>query len=123
MPQFFRYLFIGLLCASLEYGSFLLGHHGLNWGLVWANTFAYALGLVSSFALNKYWVFSGQQKTHTHYQFVAYCALALVNYSLGTWLLLYLVQSIALYAWLAKGLSMVAIVTWNFVIYKKVIYR
>lgn len=123
MPQFVRYLLAGLACAGLEYGGFLALHHGLAWGLVWANTLAYAAGLFSSFALNKFWVFGGQQQYQTRYQLLAYCLLALFNYSLGTWVLVDLVQSWGWPAWLAKGLSMGLIVVWNFLIYKKVIYR
>jgi putative flippase GtrA len=123
MPQFLRYLIVGLGCAGLEYGSFLLLHHGLHWGLISANTLAYGLGLLASFSFNKLWVFAGRQQHQTPFQLAAYCLLAFVNYSLGTWLLLYLAQTLGLYAWLAKGVSMFAIVVWNFLIYKKIIYR
>ena len=123
MPQFLRYLAVGLACAGLEYGSFLGLHHALAWGLVAANTLAYALGLASSFLINKFWVFQGHQQHQTRYQFIAYCTLAFFNYSVGTGLLLYLAQNLNLSAWLAKILSMGAIVVWNFAIYKKLIYR
>ena len=123
MPQFLRYLAVGLACAGLEYASFLALHHGLAWSLLAANTVAFSLGLLSSFLINKFWVFHGRQQYQTRYQFVAYCALALFNYSVGTGLLIYLASSLHVGAWLAKILSMAAIVVWNFAIYKKVIYR
>lgn len=123
MPQFARYLIAGLFCAGLEYACFLLLHHDANWGLVGANTIAYGTGLLSSFILNKIWVFGGQQQNKTFYQLLSYCLLALFNYAIGTWLLVNLVKSYGVLPWLAKGLSMSAIVVWNFLIYKKVIYR
>ena len=123
MPQFVRYLAVGLFCAGLEYSSFLLLHGALGWGLVWANTLAYSLGLVSSFLINKFFVFTAPQQSKAHFQFAAYCLLALCNYLLGTWLLVYLVQRIQLPPWQAKALAMGAVATWNFFIYKKVIYR
>ena len=123
MPQFLRYLISGAACAGLEYGSFLLLHQGWAWGLILANTLAYSSGWVLSFTLNKLWVFQGPQRHQTGMQFLVYCCLALLNYSLGTWFLVYLVQTFGLSAWLGKGLSMAAIVVWNFLVYKKVIYR
>lgn len=123
MRQFYRYLIAGLFCAGIEYISFLVTHHSLGWGLVRANTIAYSLAFISSFSFNKFWVFSGRQQLQTQYQFIAYGVLALCNYTLGTVLLLHFTQAWTLPAWLAKGLSMAAIVVWNFLIYKKVIYR
>jgi putative flippase GtrA len=123
MRQFYRYLLAGLICVGVEYGSFMAVHHGLGWGLVKANTLAYGLAFISNFLLNKFWVFTGTQQLQTQYQLMAFSVLALCNYALGTGLLLHLAQTWALPAWLAKGLSMAAIAIWNFLIYKKVIYR
>lgn len=123
MPQFYRYLITGLLCAGVEYSSFMAAHNILGWGLIPANTLAYTLAFISNFLLNKIWVFAGAQQLRTQYQFIAFGVLALCNYTLNTGLLLYFTQSWTLPIWLAKGLSMAAIVMWNFFVYKKVIYR
>ena len=65
MPQFVRYLIVGALCAALEFISFLFFHEVISFNLVATNTIAYVLGLLSSFLLNKFWVFVGKQKHQT----------------------------------------------------------
>ena len=123
MLQFIRYLLTGAFCAGLEYLSFLALHSGLGWGLIWANTLAFSLGLIASFSINKFLVFTATQVQQTRTQFLAYCLLAGLNYCISTGLLLLLVQQLGMPAWLAKGLTMACVVIWNFVLYKKVIYR
>ena len=120
MPQFTRYLLAGVFCAALEYLSFMLLQTKLH--LVAANTLAYGLGFTASFLLNKYVVFH-DNSGKTKQQFVLYCLLALFNYIVGTALLVWLVQSAGLPPFVAKAIAMLAVVSWNFVMYKKVVYR
>lgn len=120
MPQFTRYLLAGVFCAALEYLSFMLLQTKLH--LVVANTLAYALGFAASFLLNKYVVFQGNNGK-TKQQFVMYCLLAFFNYMVGTALLVWLVQTAGAPAFVAKAIAMVAVVSWNFLMYKKIVYR
>ena len=120
MPQFSRYLLAGVFCAALEYLSFMLLQTKIN--LLVANTLAYALGFTGSFLLNKYAVFPNNNGK-TPQQLLAYCLLALFNYIIGMALLVWLVQSAGLPAFAAKAIAMVTVVSWNFLMYKKVVYR
>lgn len=123
MPQFLKYLLVGGSAALLEYGVFLASLEVLTANVYLAHAFGFVLGLLFSFVLNKFYVFSGPQVQQAQRQFVLYAALALLNLLLGAVLLGLLIRYANLAPWLAKGMSMVAIALWNFIIYKKVIYR
>ena len=123
MPQWLRYLLSGLFCAGLEYSVFQLMHQIIGLSLIVANTIAYALAFIFNFLITKFLVFNAPQKNSAQYQFVAYSLLVLFNFTLGTWLLVYLVQSWQLQAGLSKLFSMVIVAVWNFFIFKKVVYR
>lgn len=123
MGQIFRYLGVGVFCAGLEYSIFMLLHKISPNILAVINAVAYGSGLIASFILNKAVVFKGQQQLKTKYQFIAYCTLAALNYSIGTILLIQLMNLAAMPVWISKILSMGAVASWNFLIYKKIIYR
>ena len=123
MPQLLRYLLSGLFCAGLEYSVFQLMHQILSLSLIVANTIAYALAFIFNFLITKFLVFNAPQKSSARYQFLAYSLLVAFNYTLGTWLLVYLVESWHFQAGLSKIFSMGVVAVWNFFIYKKVVYR
>ena len=123
MPQLIRYLISGVFCAALEFSTFQLAHHFLDFNLVVANTIAFGLAFISNFFITKFFVFNHSQRASVRYQFIAYCLLVAINYALSTWLLVYLVKSWHLQATVSKFLSMVAVAAWNFFIFKKVVYR
>lgn len=123
MPQLLRYLLSGFFCAALEYSVFQLAHQLFGLSLIVANTIAYALAFIVNFLITKFLVFNAPQKSSTRYQFIAFSLLVAFNYTLGTWLLVYLVESLQLQAGVSKILSMAIVAIWNFFIYKKVVYR
>lgn len=123
MPQPLRYLLSGVFCAGLEYSVFHLTHQLLGFSLIAANTIAYILAFVFNFLITKFLVFNAPQKSSARYQFITYSLLVAFNYTLGTWLLVYLVESWQLPAGVSKILSMAIVAVWNFFIYKKVVYR
>ena len=123
MPQLLRYLLSGVFCAGLEYALFQSAHQLLGLDLVLANTLAYVLALVCSFLISKFFVFNAPQQTSVHFQIIAYGLLIAFNYTLSTWLLVYLVESLHWQTSWSKILSMATVAAWNFFIFKKVVYR
>lgn len=121
--QIARYLMVGGSAAALEFVAFLIANKLFDWQLFWAHALGFMLGLIFSFLLNKFFVFQSQQSQQAHRQLLQYSLLALVNLLLGA-LILYALRDYANFpAWLAKAASMLSIVLWNFIIFKKVIYR
>ena len=87
-----------------------------------SNVIAFATGLATSFTLNKLWSFEGQQKYSGNKQFIIYFSLAMFNLIFTS---IFIKQSVelGLYPSLAKFLSMIMIVVWNFIIFKKIIFK
>ena len=95
----------------------------LGLSLIVANTIAYALAFIFNFLITKFLVFNAPQKSSAQHQLLAYSLLVVFNYTLGTWLLVYLVEAWQLQAGMSKLFSMVTVAVWNFFIFKKVVYR
>jgi putative flippase GtrA len=108
------------MAAVVEYTAFLV-LHGIGLLLVLANVISFCCGFVVSFLLNKHWVFS--RKSGGPVQFVAYAALALINISISSGLLVVLVHRLHIPAFIAKVCVMLLIASWNYAIFKKLIFR
>lgn len=120
--SFTKYLGVGVTAFLVEYFSFsFLLSTGLR--LAYANSLSFILGLLTSFLLNKYWAF--RVHTHakrTHHQLAIYIGLALLNLIL-TNLIVELMVGLNISAKVAKLLAMVITSTWNYVIFKIIIFK
>ena len=128
--QFVRYLVVGFTTFGIEYGLFVFirGNTTLNELLV--NIMVYSIIFWINFLLNKF--FSFKSKTNFKKQLLSYSILFVFNLVVGNVLLFsgirhLLVLSFGEGTWpvlyLPKILIMFFIVSWNFVLYKKVIYK
>ena len=115
-----KFLMSGGTAALVEYATFLL-LHGAGLKLLLANALSFSGGLVTSFMLNKHWVFS--HKGDGRKQFVLYFVLAAVNLAIGSGLLLFLVHGLKIPAFISKICVMGMIATWNYLVYKKIIFK
>jgi putative flippase GtrA len=115
-----RFLISGSVAAGTEYAVFLI-LHGSGLKLVLANVISFCCGLVVSFLLNKHWVFS--HKSNGSRQFAAYTTVALINLLISSAILVVLVNKIHIPAFIAKFCVMLLIASWNYVIFKKLIFK
>ena len=121
LHQFKRYIITGGLAAGLEYGLFnlLLIYAGL-WH-VYAHIFSMTAGFILSFLLNKYWSFG--TKENFARQFFLTAALFFINLGISSFVIYGLVSKLHILEQLSKILVMGMVVVWNFILFKKVIYR
>ncbi len=128
--QFVRYLFVGIFSFSIEYGLFILLRNALTLSELLVNVIVYTIIFWINFLLNKF--FSFKSRTNFKRQLFLYGLLFIFNLVVGNILLFsgirYLLVLISgegswpvLY--LPKILIMFFIISWNFVLYKKVIYK
>lgn len=122
--QLARFLSGGLVSVAIDYLGFALlvklGAH-----LFVAATVSYVVGFAVSFTLNKVWVFGavkGAQHHKTHLQATLYFALFLFNITF-TNLFIYFAHQQGLSPYIGKACTILLITCWNFVLYKKVIFR
>jgi putative flippase GtrA len=119
--QFARYFVTGLAAFVLEYLIFLSLNAGVGIWYLWAHIAAYAGGLLFSYFINRWWAF--QSNDPIPGQLARITVLALANLLITSVLLSFCCESLHLKPPIAKLLIMAAVVMWNFVLYKKVIYR
>lgn len=119
--QFLRYLIIGGASFVLEYAIFYLFLRGLDWWYLLANTLAYLLVFGFNFLLNRFWTF--QSRGDIKRQMFLYTALLGFNLVMTNLVLYALTDGANIPAQLAKIIVMGCVVMWNFILYKKVIYR
>jgi putative flippase GtrA len=116
-----RYLLSGGAAVTVEYTSFLLLFYVLSAPLIIGNSLSFLLGMLTSFLMNRQWTFKGS-KGRIHYQLVLYALLALINMSL-TNVLMWQFTTWGMLPFVAKLFIIALCATWNFFIFKKVIFK
>lgn len=122
--QLVRFGASGLATAATDYGTFAL-LYGLGAHLVVATISSLTAGFIMSFLLNKKVVFRTGQAgaaSSTRRQLLFYSLLVAFN-MLFTYAFIAVMQHMGISAYIAKGLAIVAITSWSFVLYKKIIFR
>ncbi len=121
--SFIRYVIVGFISVGIDYGSLLIGYHILNWPLAFATSAGFSVGLVINFLLNKFWAFeaSHDAKQSTK-QAIMVAALVAFNLAITN------VVVIQLNKWnvgpeFSKVITMAMITCWNYVLYKKYIFK
>lgn len=122
--QLIRFFTSGAATVTADYGTFAI-LHTLNVPLIVATSASLLAGFVVSFTLNRQWVFNAGSKSgqkRATLQLVLYATLFVANTAIAYFFIDYM-QSLGMHALIAKLLSIVMITTWNYLIYKKVIFR
>lgn len=115
-----RFVISGGSAAIIEYGTFLLLSLALHTNVLVANSISFLCGLITSFLLNKHWVFGS--KNAAHKEFVHYFILAIVNLCISTGLVWFMVN-IHIPSFVAKLIAMVIIAIWNYFIFSRLIFK
>jgi putative flippase GtrA len=113
-----KFILTGGIAFSVEYTSFIFLVYFVDSNLVISNIVSFGLGLVTSFLLNKNWVFGNKEKSKR--QPILYLALALFNLAVST-LIIGTVGKIIEPA-IIKIVMVIMIAVWNYFIYKYFIF-
>ena len=119
--QFRRYLITGFTSFSVEYLLYFLLYQQGGLGYLLANAIVYAFFFWLNFLMNRLWSF--QSTGRLSRQLPLYAILFAFNLGATTLLLTFFSETIGISPLISKVLVMGAVVSWNFVIYKKVIYK
>lgn len=119
--QFIKYIITGVLSFATEITLlFVLTEYAGLWYLL-SNTIAYIVVFWLNFLLNKFWSFGSRKNFRRQLQL--YSMLFVFNLGAVNGLMYLLTDVAGLYYLLSKVLVMGMVVTWNFFLYKKVIYK
>ena len=119
--QLKKYLAAGLLAAATEYGLFNVFHIFFGVWHLTSHSLSMLAGFFVSFLLNKYWSF--RSKDNFLRQLFLTGILFLLNLGISNAIMYLLVDVLKVMALLSKLIVMGMIVVWNFIIYKKAIYK
>lgn len=128
--QFLRYLIVGFSCFTVEYVLFVILRAALPLSELMVNTCVYTVIFWGNFLANRW--FSFRSTAPILRQMLSYGILFFINLVVGNILLFSAIRALLVMAagegswpvlYLPKIIIMVFIVSWNFILYKKVIYK
>jgi putative flippase GtrA len=121
LEQFVKYLVVGILAFLTEYLIFAILYKYITHNDVISNIAAMTTGFFASFILNRTWSF--KSRGNAIKQLVLLLALFTANLGISSAFIHYGSELLALSPLVLKFFIMGVIVLWNFLLYKKVIYR
>jgi len=118
-----RYLFIGGIAFCTDYFLLLFSFYVLPLPITLATSLGFISGLLVSFTANRYWVFGekGSQR-YIGKQGIEYGLLVLFNYGFTVFAVKTL-HDHGIPPYVSKVLVMGVILCWNYLIFRKVIFR
>lgn len=121
LSQFKRYLVTGFLSFGIEYLTFALLYVRFKLWYLLANTIVYVIVFWFNFLMNRFWSFSARGNLKR--QLILYGILFAFNLCAITALMYLLSDMMGITPLISKFFVMGAVVSWNFVLYKKIIYK
>jgi len=119
--QAVRYLITGFSSAAIEFALLFMFRDIFGLSVVISNSAALSIVFWFNFLVNRFWSFKSKMKLGR--QLVMYLALFVFNLGASDLIMYILTDRLSMQYLLAKVFAIGAVVCWNFVIYKKVIYR
>lgn len=145
LPQFFRYLVVGFSSSFFELSLFhilytlttfslivsqylikfetisTIGFDEIKLKLYIANTISYTVIFIYNYLLQRTWAFKSVTKMRV--QIFQYGALFIFNLLISNYLVDFFHLTLNLHSLISKVLSIAVVVSWNFVVYKKIIFK
>ena len=121
ISQITKYLVVGVTSFIMEYLLFAFLFIIIKANVIIANSCAYFIVFCYNFILNRLWTFNSKENLIK--QLILYGALLLINLSITNSLLYFLTNYYKIYPLVSKLFVMILIILWNFIIYKKLIYK
>ena len=118
-----RYLTSGATAAASNlFALFLLVHFG-NVHYLKASVLAFAMSVVVSFTMQKFWTFHDNPVYDVHAQFARYLVVILANLALNTALVYLLVEKANVWYLAAQFIATVVIAVAGYVAYRHFVFR
>ena len=118
--QGMRYVIVGLSSAAIELLAFFLLFEVFGVFVVASNIAALSLSTAYNFTLSRNWTFKSVSSLPR--SMALYLLLFIWNQLFSSWAIVGLID-MGLYAVVAKVITMAIIVCWNFVLYRKVVFK
>jgi putative flippase GtrA len=119
-----RYLAVGVTSLAIDYSTLLICYRLFHTPLFIATSIAFCLGLFVNFLLNKYWTFTTAPRDAKQNARQALLYGVLVIFNLGfTNLFILSLGKAHIGPEITKPISTAIITLWNYVLYRKIIFK
>lgn len=119
--QLVRYLLTGFSSAAIELSLLYIFRDIANLSIIEANSIALTIIFWFNFLMNRLWSF--KSKSSLKKQLLMYGVLFIFNLGASDLIMHILATMLGIQYLLAKVFAIGAVVSWNFILYKKVIYK
>lgn len=130
--KFIRYLIVGGFAAFIDITTFYILSSIINLNYILANTISFTAGLLCNFYLSCKWVFNKESK-YPLKDFIIFSLIGVIGLLLSNLILVLLLRSYVFRSMflfeqtnlsevVAKGISIVIVLIWNFTIRKIIIF-
>lgn len=120
--SFFRYLLIGTSTFVIDFGLFNLLSLGAGVKPIVANLTSTFLSLFFNFTMSNFWTFK-LGKARQLKKLSKYAVLAVFNYIFGNVAMYLFIEYTDINHNVAKAIITITVVAWNFLLYKKWVFR
>ncbi|MCL6557520.1 MAG: GtrA family protein [Firmicutes bacterium] len=120
LPQFLRYIATGLISFAVEISLLYIFTEVAKLWYVYSNSIAYVVVYWVNFLLNRFWAF--KSKSNFKRQMFMVALLFMFNLFAQDGMMYFLTHVCHIYYLISKVFAVGLVVTWNFILYKKVIY-
>lgn len=120
MRQFIKFSFVGVGNTVIDFGVYFVLTRSFVFfasNYLLANFISFLMAVIFSFTLNKYWTFRAHTRT-IWAQYVRFIAVSVVALMIAQTLLYILVSVVSLHDLVAKAITTVVVVFWNFFLNK-----
>jgi putative flippase GtrA len=121
IPQILKYLVVGTSSAFFEILFFYILLNILKANLLLSNTIAYTIIFCYNYILQRKWAF--KSSSNISKQILQYGILFCFNLFVSNILIVVFYQHLNIHEIIAKMMTIGVVVSWNFVIYKKIIFK
>ena len=119
--QLIRYLITGVSSAALEFSIlYVLTNYAHMWH-IFSNSISVFVSFWFNFLLTKFWTF--KSRNNFYRQLGMYTILFFINIGISNAVMYLFTDVLSFHYMLSKVVASGVIVCWNFVVYKKVIYK
>lgn len=121
--QFARFLVVGLLSFSFDYGLFFVLFHFFGVQYILASTISFSLSLVLNYVLTLKFVFEAQQGRSVAKEFAIYIGLNIIALGLNQAILFVSVDALGASPLVGKLIATAVVLVYNFISRKLLIER
>lgn len=121
--QFARFLVVGGLSFTIDYGLFLALHHGFGVQYLVASSISFAISVVLNYVLTRRYVFDSGDDSNVAVEFMLYLGLNVIALALNQAILFLAVDQMGLAPALGKIVATFVVLVYNFISRKALIER